>query len=382
MQLINYNTREHKLILRVFAHSSKVEKKVMMNVANEINKLKEEDWKDKGLYPIEIPMIDLIERTEANYKSIQRICDKVMSKIIKMEIPYKLKSGKTEVFKSNVCVFPECGISENTFRIEVKETVLPLFSRALEIYRHYNVIEAKYLTHKHSIEMYKFLKDKLNQGVSDFTISVKNLKLELGLENKYKLYANFKNRVLIPAQQDMKTNHSVLWFDYKEIKRSRSVSDLILYIHEDSKKKKVLYQVERINQYIKTTSIEKFYSDFNVFLKEDFCFSKLSKTIDYQELKIQKDILSQKKSLSEYNKELQKRFINWIEPTLNIGKKEVIQEPKKIKAIKKKKEYKSQDKKVDTFTLKAETVTEKESIKEKPKKQMTLFGISFKKKKS
>jgi len=195
MQIIKYNTREHKLILRVFAHSSKVEKKVMMNVANEINKLKEEDWKGKGLYPIEIPMSALIERTQSNYEAIKRICDNVMSKIIQMEIPYKLKNGKTEIFKSFVCVFPECGISDNTFRIEVKETVLPLFSRTLEVYRHYNIIEAKFLTHKHSIELYKFLKDKYNQSKTEFTIDLGVLRAELGLENKYKLYGHLKNRV-------------------------------------------------------------------------------------------------------------------------------------------------------------------------------------------
>jgi plasmid replication initiation protein len=315
MQIIKYNTREHKLILRVFAHSSKVEKKVMMNVANEINKLKEEDWKGKGLYPIEIPMSALIERTQSNYEAIKRICDNVMSKIIQMEIPYKLKNGKTEIFKSFVCVFPECGISDNTFRIEVKETVLPLFSRTLEVYRHYNIIEAKFLTHKHSIELYKFLKDKYNQSKTEFTIDLGVLRAELGLENKYKLYGHLKNRVLEPAKEDMK-NNSVLWFEYKEIKRSRSVTDLIFYIHTNKEKEQEIYTNERIRIYTKTTTENKFKEDFLHFLEEDYYFSKLSKTIDYSDLEKAKLSLKTKTSLKDYSLKIQKQFIDFLEPSI------------------------------------------------------------------
>ena len=201
MNLIKYNTREHKEILRIFAHSTKIEKKVMMNIAYKINKLKENDWRGKGYYIIEIPMPELIERTESNYEAIKRICRKIAGKVINLNIPYKLKNGKVEIFNSFISVFPECGISENIFRIEVKETVLPLFSRALERYRHYNIIEAKFLTHKHSIELYKYLKDKQNQNISDFTISIENLKNELGLEYKYIKYNDFKKESLTQQKQ-------------------------------------------------------------------------------------------------------------------------------------------------------------------------------------
>jgi len=308
MQLIKYNTREHKLILRVFAHSSKVEKKVMMNVANEINKLKEDDWKGKGVYPIEISMNDLMERTNTPYKSIDRICDRITSKKIKMEIPYKLKNGETTIFKSLEVCFPSCAISENVFKIEVKETVLPLFSRALEIYRHYNIIEAKYLTHKHSIEMYKFLKDKLNRGISDFTVPVDKFKIELGLENKYTLYADLRRRVLIPAQKDMKTHHSVLWFDFKEIKRSRSVADLLFHIHEDKDKQQELYANERLKTYFKTETETQFKKDFTHFLEESENYKPKLKEL-LRELKT-------KKFLKEYPTKTQLDFVKFLEPNL------------------------------------------------------------------
>ena len=307
MKLIKYNTKEHKDILKVFSHSSKVEKKVMINVAYEINKLKEEDYKGKNIYTIEIPMCDLMERTETNYKAINRICDKVTSKKILIEIPYKLRNGKTEIFRSTEVCFPACGISENTFKIKVNEDVIPLFSRALECYRHYNIIEAKFLTHKHSIELYKLLKDKLNYGKTEFKITVENLKIELGLENKYKQYSELKKWVLEPAKKDMFDN-GFIYFDYKEIKLSRSVYELHFTIHENMAKKHNLYSEESLKRYLKSETETQFKKDFEAFLNESETYKPKLKGLLIE--------LENKKSLSEYSKKIQFEFINFIEPNL------------------------------------------------------------------
>ncbi len=386
IKLVKHNTREHKELLRVLSHTSVIEKKTCMAIASAINKISDEEAEkyraESKNYFLEIPIRELTETINSSYQALRAICKKITKHSIDMEIPYQLKNGKTEVFNSTEVIFIGAGISNNTFQIKINPDVLPLFSRTLNIYRHYDIIEAKYLTHKHSIEFYKFLKDKQNQNILDFTISIRNLKNELGLIDKYKQYNHFKTRVIEPAKNDMKK--SVLWFDYKEIKRSRSVTDLIIYIYTNKEKEQDIHVCERINQYIKTTAMEIFKKDFLHFLKEAYCFSRLSKTIDYQELNIQEGILSQKRSLLEYNKELQKRFIEWLEPTLNLEKEEAIQEPKKSKTIKNKKYHKSHNKQVDHFTLKTETATEdpvpktkKESTNEKSKKQTSFMGKLF-----
>jgi plasmid replication initiation protein len=306
------NTREHKLILRALSHTSEIEKKACMAIAYKINKLTPSDWEGKGLYPIEIPMEDLIDQLNTNYNSIKNMCRKIVKKTIEMKIPYTLKNGKTKVFDSVQVVFPSASIEKNTFRIEVKETVLPLFSRALTIYRHYNIIEAKFLTHKHSIEMYKFLKDKLNQDISDFTISLKMLKFELGLDSKYKMYHQLKQRVIDPAQIDMEKN-GVIGFKYKEIKRSRAVTDLIFFIQKNKEKEQDIYFKERLKTYTKQTLQEQFIKDFKQFLKESFCLSPVSKTLKNAEFQNQLKLLEKRKSLTIYPKEIQERFIKYID---------------------------------------------------------------------
>ena len=310
MKLVKHNTREHKNLLRVLSHTSAIEKKTCMAIANEINKITDKEVeqyrKERKNYFLEIPINELTETINSSYQALRTICRKITKHSIDMEIPYQLKNGETQLFKSTEVIFIGAGISDNIFQIKINPDVLPLFSRTLKIYRHYNIIEAKYLTHKHSIEMYKFLKDKQNQGVLDFTVSVEKLKSELGLENKYKQYNHFKTRVLEPAKEDMK--NSVLWFDYKEIKRSRSVTDLTFYIYTDEIIKSVFYCKERLKTYLKAETKTQFKKDFEAFLNESETYKPKLKGLLIE--------LKNKSSLSEYDKNTQLEFINFIEPNL------------------------------------------------------------------
>jgi len=111
-------------------------------------------------------------------------------------------------------------------------------------------------------------------------------------------------------------NNSVLWFEYKEIKRSRSVTDLIFYIHTNKEKEQEIYTNERIRIYTKTTTENKFKEDFLHFLEEDYYFSKLSKTIDYSDLEKAKLSLKTKTSLKDYSLKIQKQFIDFLEPSI------------------------------------------------------------------
>ena len=310
MKIIKSNTREAVEILRVLASSTLVEKKVCMNIANYINKLSESDWKGKKLYTIEIPMKTLMARTTSNYEAIKRICKKMTSKTIQMKIPYKLKNGDTEIFDSTEVIFPSCGISENVFKIEVKETVMPLFSRALERYRHYDIIDAKFLTHKHSIEMYKFLKDYLNRkkGTS-FQISVYKLKYELGIEKIYKAYQNFKLRVLEPVRKDLKLG-SAIYFDYHEIKNGRAITDLKIDIFENKEMELNIYLSEHLKYYLENTTTDQFHIDYEIFLKKEYCVSKLS-GLNYIQLEKSIQKLKLNKSLSDYPNNIQEQFISW-----------------------------------------------------------------------
>jgi len=217
------------------------------------------------------------------------------------------KNGKTATYDSTECIFPSAGISKNILKIKVNPELVPLFNRELERYRHYNIIEAKFLTHQYSIEFYKFLKDYQNRGILSFSISLEDLKKEFGLDDKYKMYHQLKQRVLEPAQKDMKKN-SVIWFDYKEIKTSRAVSDLFITIKTNEENEKNIYLLERIKKYIRQTKEEQFKKDFENFIMRSY--------YDSEERQKHLDFLKTKKSLKQFPEKTQLKFINFLDPQL------------------------------------------------------------------
>jgi plasmid replication initiation protein len=314
-KIVKLNVREHHNILRFLSHTTLIEKKVFMNLAYELNKLKPKDYKNVRLYPISIPMDKLMQRTDSGYKEIKRICRKLMSKMYSLDVDVSLGAGKTEKGERIEILFPACTISDNIFKIEIMTTLLPYFSRELKKYRNYNIIEAKFLKHKHSIELYKFLKDQLNQDKKTLKISIEKIKYELGLENKYNRYENFKMRVLEPTKQDLK-EHSVLYFTYKELKSGRKVTELRINIHENRQNKEDIFILARLETYIKNTPDDDFKKDFEDFLKNDYCYSKLSKQTIEADFQTELKKLKNKHSISDYPIKIQKQFINFLEPQL------------------------------------------------------------------
>ena len=196
MEIVKFNIREHHNILRFLSHACHIEKKIFMNVAFIINNLKPEDYKGKEMYRMTIPMEDLIHNTTSSYENIKRTCRKITKKSYELKCDMKLNNGKIEHGTLFEVLFPRCFISNNIFVIDMMTTLLPYFSRRLEKYRNYNIIEAKFLKHKHSVELYKYLKDLSNQGKKNITISILNFKFELGLENKYRVIT-WKTRLFL-----------------------------------------------------------------------------------------------------------------------------------------------------------------------------------------
>lgn len=307
--LVRQNTREHKGILRALSHTTEIEKKACMVIANQLNKLtpkEAEGYKERQeLFAIEIPMFEASDIINANYSSIKNMCKKIVKRTIELKIEYKLKNGKTATYDSIECIFPSAGIFKNILKIKVNPDLVPLFNRELERYRHYNIIEAKFLSHQYSIEFYKFLKDKLNQNINEFSISVENLKFELGLEEKYKLYGHLKNRLLETVRLDLKQNSS-LYFEYKEIKKNRAVSDLFIIIKTSEENEKNIYLLEKIKTYIKITTEEQFKKDFEIFIMRSY--------YDEDDRNKHLEPLKTKKSLKEFSEKIQLKFINFLEP--------------------------------------------------------------------
>jgi len=319
MNVIRRNIREDLQFNHMFADRDILEKKILMCVAEIINREPPEKietlYKLNQNYNIHFPVSELANSINVTERAITKADKTTLNNLKRFDamLFYKIDTVRIlkvkdveKTFQCRSVVFSSFGISDKgDFLITVNSGALMLFSRYLKYYRHYDIIEAKYLTITSSIEFYKFLKDRLNRGKDfNFYISIDDLKIELGLTEKYKLYGDLKRKVLNPAQKDMQKK-SFFWFEYTEKKQGKKVIGLNIKIVQSEDNKKNIYNLERVENYIKTTTEEQFKKDFENFIMRSY----------YDEDNRNKHLepLKTKKSLKEFPEKIQLKFINFLE---------------------------------------------------------------------
>ncbi|NFF82831.1 replication initiation protein [Clostridium botulinum] len=81
---------------------------------------------------------------------------------------------------------------------------------------------------KYSPRIYEILKHFKNQG--SIEIELNELRRVLNIESLYPLYADFKRKIILQAQKELKKNTDI-YFDFEEIKIGRKVIRLKFIIH-------------------------------------------------------------------------------------------------------------------------------------------------------
>ncbi|GAB4402031.1 MAG: hypothetical protein Fur0028_15860 [Bacteroidales bacterium] len=87
------------------------------------------------------------------------------------------------------------------------------------------------LNSSHAIRIYQVLKTKQNMDKKEFEYSINEIKKQLNVDKKYTLYANFKNKVLELAKQQINSSGASQFnIDYEEIKTGRAVTSIKFHI--------------------------------------------------------------------------------------------------------------------------------------------------------
>lgn len=121
---------------------------------------------------------------------------------------------------------------KGTITIEVNkfwEKYLLSLTNNFTSYKLFNITNLK---SSYSLRLYELLKSRINLN-SVRVITLKELRAKMGIEDaKYPKYANFKQRVLLKAQEELKAE-SDIYFDFKEIKKGRSVDKIEFTIYRN-----------------------------------------------------------------------------------------------------------------------------------------------------
>ncbi len=122
--------------------------------------------------------------------------------------------------------FVNKGYVELEFSEKLKPYLLQLKERFTKIQLE-NVIKLK---RSYSIRLYELLKQWQKLKVKK--IELLELKRILGIEDKYAVYANLKNKILKPSQEEINSKTDIA-FTYTEIKKGRKVVMLSFEIYEN-----------------------------------------------------------------------------------------------------------------------------------------------------
>jgi len=219
-------TKSNYFIMNSSYDLSLEEQKIILTLASMVQP------DDEEFKPYKFRIADFMEllgvETQTKYTEIPKITKELMKKV------FEIQEGDTLIqtaWLSGAKYKRGSGEVELTFSSYLKPYMLKLGSMFTQ-YKLANVLSMK---SKYSPRIYEILKcnEFKKQGYIEITID--DLRKLLKAETIYPLYANFKQKLLIPTQKELK-KLSDIYFDFEEIKTGRKVTSLKFYIRSNKNK--------------------------------------------------------------------------------------------------------------------------------------------------
>ena len=198
------------------------EQRIILFMSSEIKK------DDDDFHPVRIDIsrfASLLETPNTNHSYMQQVTKDLLSKVV--IIKESNKTIQTGWLSSAVYIHSE-GAVELRFDPNLKPYLLKLKER----FTKYHLKDVIRLKHSYSIRFYELLKQYESIGFRYFLIE--ELKRILGIQDDYKLFGDFKKRILVPVKKEFDEKYSMreldFTFEYSEEKEGRKVIGLTFEI--------------------------------------------------------------------------------------------------------------------------------------------------------
>ncbi len=191
----------------------------------------DEDFRPYRIYLKEIISDFGLEQNKQSYKFLKEGAEKLARREIRavastpdgeMELLTHIAAGVKSFTNNNAGKYIEI-----SFHPEMKPHLLQLQTQFLM----YDIKNILRLQSSFSIRIYELLKQYERIGKRKFTIE--ELKEILDIADKYPLYANFKQRVIIKAQEDL-SEFTDIRFTFEEEKKGKAVNAIIFFIERNA----------------------------------------------------------------------------------------------------------------------------------------------------
>lgn len=227
--------RKSNYLIEASFKLSAIEQKIILVL---VSMIKPEDQEFKA-YSLKAQDLSQFLGLQTNnlYAYLKDVTKSLMSKVFTITTPNS--EIQTHWF-SSVEYFEGHGDMEFSFDPKLKPFLLQLKER----FTSYRLQEAVQLKSSFSIRMLELLRqyEKLGERV----VEVSRLRDLLGIEDdQYRLYADFKRRVILAAQKELREKTEIS-FDFFELKRGHAVEKLKFKIHVRARPKHGIQAIEQL----------------------------------------------------------------------------------------------------------------------------------------
>ena len=161
---------------------------------------------------------------QSKYIELPKITKELMKKV------FEIREGN-EILQLAWLSSARYKTKEGILILKFSPDLKPYMLHLKELYTSYKLENILSLKSKYSLRVYELL--KCNEFKKKWEIELEELKKILGVTEKaYDLYSNFKMKVILQSQKELKEKTDIR-FDFEEIKTGRKVTALRFYIHQN-----------------------------------------------------------------------------------------------------------------------------------------------------
>ncbi len=168
-----------------------------------------------------------IDATNA-YRQLENATDQLYERDIRITEPEKQRRRRMRWVQT---VTYEDG--QGMVRLEFTERVKPYLGQLKSHFTSYKLIEVKHFSSGHSIRLYELLMQFKKTGVREVEVSW--MRDYFGVDDKYKLFADFRKRVIQPAVKEVNTKSNIE-VEWTPIKRGRIIHKIRFNFFEKQQK--------------------------------------------------------------------------------------------------------------------------------------------------
>ena len=218
------------------------QKKVVLYLISQI----QPDDEDFKTYTLNVK--DFVSLTESKskmlYNKLRKETKSLISKVYEIDEPDRL-------LQISMLSSAQYIKGKGMIRVSFDPNLKPYL---LQLKKHFTIVPLKYVLgfkSIHSIRIYEMLQQF--KGTGFLIIKLNELKFKLGLENRYRDYNTFKQRVILQAQKEL--SKTDMAFVFEEIKKGRKVETLKLKLQPITETTITSEQEQTINKLVNDLEI-------------------------------------------------------------------------------------------------------------------------------